>query len=374
MANLVYRKIGVEQGYVDIVDLVEYWREDVQRLSHLIKGARLDEIRNLACQCFVNTVRIAQEYHISFGPHYKAAVSSRTDSAGKDERLLSISAGLVAHTEELLAALGWYLHGSGEEPSHSIARSAVSIQSVLIELGEVLEFDFSTSLIEFISTESDNTHRRGPARISSLTTDQSLRLFHQIKNQSVCVFAKASTAWGITFSGTVENDLDEWVDRTTRALDYLSRVTQFESVDALLCMFPGNIGETLQILSETARLFLGGILNNDPGNEGRLDKVQERNWRFRISGMTYFIQVFAPCYDGNNTRFTFGSDKVFIQFISEAAFHRAVDRDRWQHPRNLIRESAALSGRPYDVHDREADTFVHNLRAKMPPVRWYEPR
>lgn len=382
--NLVYRKVGVEQGYVDSVDLVKYWEEDVQTLSHLInKGARLDEIRNLTCQCFVNTVRIANEYRVAFGPHYKDAAQSRIDSSevgtenftetdGKDGKLRSISSGIVAHTEELLAALNWYIYDVGDEPSQSIAHSATSIQKALTELSEALEFDLNTSLIDFISTESDNAHRRGMARTSTLTTDPSLGLFHQIKHQSVCVFAKASTAWGVTFSGTVDNNLDEWIEHTTQTLDYLSRVTQFEPVDALLCMFPGSTGKTLSSLSEMAHLFLGGILKNDPSGESCLDSINERDWRFQISGMTYFVQVFAPCYDSNNTRFTFGLDKVFVQFISEVAFHRAVNRERWQNSRNVIRELAVSSGRPYDVHDREADTFVHNLRSKMPPVRWYE--
>ena len=69
-----------------------------------------------------------------------------------------------------------------------------------------------------------------------------------------------------------------------------------------------------------------------------------------------------------------GRNQVFLQFVSESAFHRAVKREArsWQHSRDKIRTRAKEIGQPYDVHEREALTFVHPLRGGEDPVRWFD--
>jgi hypothetical protein len=137
-------------------------------------------------------------------------------------------------------------------------------------------------------------------------------------------------------------------------------------------MLPKNMGSTIEKLAHTVDEVLCFYASGDPRGANCISRIGDASWRYEFCGMKYFVQSFGSCYNADNTRYAYGADQSFVQFVSEAAFHRAVPREKWQKARETIRERAKDTGQEYDVHGHDADTFVHNIRAGMPPVKWHK--
>ena len=375
------RKIGYELGYVSQQVAGEWAAKQAETIAGEIASHRRDVIERNIAQLYVNSLCLAHEYYISLGKVYSSAgVPEQIKECVSDSVELpnaDLATTLQESVRNLYNRVAFY-HGWPEaQTDRTLSHHILDVHKTLYSIAKIRKIDLERVLPGFISSvRSQSISRRlrypfGPVVSPIIDT------FRKIRDDSVCIYARNANTWGAApppSDSDLQNQchLDKYLGENIDILARLSRTTRHEDVDAFLIMLPEEFGSSVQALGKTVRDVLSFYSANDPLDLNCMQRIGDAKWRYVFGGMSYFVQSFGTCYNADNTRYTFGVKNTFIQFVSEAAFHRAVPRPKWQQAREAIRTKARDTGQPYDVHDHEADTFVHNSRSGMPPIQWYK--
>jgi YqcI/YcgG family. len=134
-------------------------------------------------------------------------------------------------------------------------------------------------------------------------------------------------------------------------------------------------------LAEFVGRVVRAIVANDSAEARCLDEPIERpGWWLTFGGVELFVLTFAPCYPQTHSRWSGGTDSVFLLIQPRSAFarrRRPGRRSLGHRVRRSIRRRFAQQGMDYDVglaeSSIEAHQFVKPIAIGDPPVRWWEP-
>jgi YqcI/YcgG family len=378
--------IGKNRGFVAEGVAAEWGNKDADQICDWLQDKnaksiiRNDDLSRLCANLLINTVCVAIQYNVNLVKVYRAlrlkefiAENYQEDSeiAQNLVDLRDVGRQLFRNQLELTATLAVY-HGwrykKIVEPLGSIIGA---IHNLIYSIAREFKFDLNSSLDAAVARAREPKGKSSDLYAYHPATSKIGERMSPVVTNTVCVFAAPTYVWGAPVPDKAETML-EYVNRVFPILQRFTRATEQEEIDALAFMFDGKIGDNINYLASFFRCFIELLLDQDYSRSGNRD-YEDSDWKFRINGMEMFVQVFAPCYTAQNTRYSHETEKVFIQFVSEAAFHRAVRREKnaWEKSRKIIRDSAAAKGQPYDIQVKEADTFIHPLVGGEPPIKWY---
>lgn len=374
------RKIGQEQGYLPLRMIGEWSANEVQAVCSELTSNRRDHIQRNLCQLFVDTLCVAHEYYVPLPKVYKELKLPNTiqgnidlHQAATDYNALGEKLG--DQVSKLYSRVAYYHGWAKPESNKALSELIVDVHQTIYAIAAAKKIDLAGALPSFLNSSADHRALAQFRKPHNHVTTPILDTFRKIKDDTVCIYARNSNAWGAMPPPSIEvinkEGLAPFLRQNIDLFARLSRATAHENVDGFLLMLPPELGGTIDALARTVDEVLCYFAGNDPRGVNSISRIGETNWRYEFCGMKYFVQSFGPCYGADNTRYAQGIKQTFIQFVSEAAFHRAVPREKWQQAREAIREKAQDTGQEYDVHGHDADTFVHNKRAGMPPVKWH---
>jgi len=375
------RKIGYEQGYISLRIIGEWATREVEVIANEITSNKRDQTQRSLCQLFVDTLCVAHEYYVPMGRTYNSlkmpdSIRACIDNSCVDTSPKEIGEKLDEQVRALYGRLAYYSGWSKPNSDKNLSLLIADIHQTIYAIAARQEIDLVKSLPSFLNSSSDHRALKKFRRTYSPVTTPVLDAFRKIKDNSVCAYAKNSNAWGASLPPSsqclTQTGLHLFLKSNLDTFLCFSRATTDEHVDAFLIMLPPEISSTIEKLAHTVDEVLRFYATEDTHGTSCIDRIGEPNWRYECFGMKYFVQSFGTCYSADNTRYAYETNQTFIQFVSESAFHRAIPREKWQKARDAIREKAKNTGQEYDVHGHDADTFVHNIQAGMPPVKWYE--
>jgi hypothetical protein len=104
------------------------------------------------------------------------------------------------------------------------------------------------------------------------------------------------------------------------------------------------------------------------------DKLSEA-WQFRYSGVRFFLNVFAPCYDAPHSKFIKTSESFWVFYQPEYSFDLCnIDRTKLR-TKDRIRAVFAQHGMAYSgalIDQRiEALLYMFPQNGEDEPVRWW---
>ncbi|MFD7645677.1 hypothetical protein ACFV4P_34095 [Kitasatospora sp. NPDC059795] len=163
----------------------------------------------------------------------------------------------------------------------------------------------------------------------------------------------------------------------------LARRIEHDDVDGLLLQLTDlGLGSTIEVLAETVRQTVTGLLEatgTDPA--AALADAGTDGWWLQLSGVRWFLIVFAPCYPDTSPRSTRGSTTTFFLLQPVHSFDRhATPKGAVIAPavRERIRSAHQAAGTPYNTdhaqQTAEAQKFVAPLHPDDPPVTWWRAR
>jgi hypothetical protein len=375
------RKIGHEIGYLPHQVASAWAAGRVEAIASQIHSARHDHLDRSLTQLYVATLCLAHEYYVPLTkeyamtklPHTIAECVLHADEAAASD----LAAKLADLVRDAYATVAFY-HGWPKPITHQpLAMHILQIHRVIYAIAKCKKVDLEQALFAFLhDANSDRALARYRNHYSPITTPV-LNAFQKIKDSTVCIFSQKTNVWGALPPDSRSDlrqpqHLEAFLESNRDIFTRLSQATRYERVDAFLLMLPPGLGDTLPTLTDTMRSVLDFYAATDPSGVNCAANVGDPKWRYKVCGMDYFVQAFAPFYGAESTRYTYGINQVFIQFVSDAAFKRYIPEGQGQSVRDSIREKADNTGQPYEIHEQEADNFVVNLHAGMPPVRWYE--
>ena len=376
------RQIGVDRRYVQESIAAEWAMQHARKVRDLVysNSSRPDDLGNELGGLVLLTLCVANQYNVNLPAFHKSksivfpGMELKDLSLGQQDSLqLDACSLLVTNTTRLVSTLAYY-HGWSLDPNTLPLGETISeIHRNLVMISHRNGID----LEKYIERSFRNA--KNDVRVNRLTvnyhpsTSEPKEDFRQIKEDSVCVFAKQSYAWGARIHDSTRSFQTNLL-RNLETFARFTKVTEKEEIDAFVFSFPNKYGDSIKSVSRTVKTVLEFFSENDPALQNSIGQIDANSWRFSFNNMQLFVQSFAPCYGSDNTRFSHGSPKMFIQFVSEAAFHRATrrDADKWQNVRNVIRKRASDGGQPYDVQAHDALTYVHPMRSGESPVRWQD--
>ena len=383
LAERIQLQIGREIGYVSQQVACNWAVNNARSIAECLGSAphKKDLLHKNIAELFINSLCIADQYYINLPRAYSkrkiaTVIEDAIDSSygaenlpALDEQAKSIVSAVVSIAGVLAHYHGWE---ASEQRPQPLVGHIINLHITIYSICKRLGINLHKHVVEVIETARHRTPLTLDSERYDPVTSPVLMAFSKIKEKSVCTFAKPSKAWGARRyrdEQSIEVNLNESLDVLSR----LSRCGYNEDVDALLIMLPGSFSRTLDELASTLNRTLWFFGYNDPSGSNSLEQVGETKWRFKFLHMPYFVQTFGTCYDSSNTRFTQGIDATFIQFVTEAAFHRTIPREERHSSSVAIREYASETGRSYDVQHHDSNAFVHNLRSGMKPVKWFKP-
>jgi hypothetical protein len=322
----------------------------------------------------LNSCCIADQYHVHLRSAYRDAkmLPSLIDAikaSGELAKPQELGEAVVTQTDQLVSLLASYHGWNWGEQGPPLRKQIPELHRTIYAIANFTQADLARGISRVIGQAKSHIHSKHRTDRYDPVTSLVLREFKPIKENSVCTFAKEARMWGARpwdEKKSFEANLNDALDTLAR----LSRCAEKEEVDAFLIMLPVSYGTTIEELAKTMDKTLRFFADNDPSGDNCLERIGNKIWRYEFLGVPYFVQSFAPCYGSENTRFAESVNATFINFVTEFAFHRLISREEYDQTRQDIRQRAESTGRPYDIHGHEADFFVHNERAGLPPVKW----
>lgn len=253
-----------------------------------------------------------------------------------------------------------------------------ALHSHLIGLANNLGITLLAEAIGILA--SKGARDRGRFSISyDPTTSPSLEAFRAIQAKTSCPFAPEARLWGAPQWDNSQG-IDRNVERVTSALQRFTTLHKWEVIDGFVLQITSpDLYANLASLSAALRGILVELNRRDPTQvQMSLAKVRDEAWQFQFNNVRLFVISFAPFYDADSPRETYGLDSAFILFQPEGSFIESRIPRGGGKPatRESIRRRFAEHGKPYDGElvrqPFEAPRYVKPLRLSDPEVAWWE--
>jgi len=382
VAERIRNQIGREIGYVSQQVASAWALNNSKAVAIQITDHQIDEEilgRNIA-ELFMNSFCVADQYYVDIEGWYKReGLPLEIDSLvkysfGSSDDLEDLARDIQSATRSTVRTLAHY-HGweTGSSRPERLIVLISELHKIIYRICRKRKIDLYGHMVKVIERASNRMPRTSYSERYDPVTSSVLRDFSPIKAHAVCRYGRSANAWGAR-RYREENSLEANLNDCLDVLSRLSRCANNENVDALVLMLPAQLSSTLESLAKTLNRILWFFGYNDPAGVNSLDNIKNDNWRFKFLGEEFFVQAFGICYDSSSTRYTYGVDATFVQFIAESAFHRSIERSKKSQTEKDIRDYAETLGKPYLKRSHDADAFIHSLRFNDDPVKWFEER
>ena len=211
------------------------------------------------------------------------------------------------------------------------------------------------------------------------STAQSLASFRTIQENTRCPFAPAARLWG-TPDWSLTDDVITNVSRLVPVMMRFCMVLRWETLDGIVAEITDRkLFSDIDTLAATLKTFLVALSSRDPACATPFSStVRSEDWQFEFGGHRLFVIVFAPIYESDSTRETYGGQSTFVLLQPEKSFRNLkIPRDaNAPVKRHQIRDLFAQAGKSYEClivnQPFEAPRYLKPLHVGQPEVQWWK--
>lgn len=206
----------------------------------------------------------------------------------------------------------------------------------------------------------------------------SLNLFKRIQHKSCCPYSNISKLWGSP-KWNLKNDILNNINELIPSLNRFVKVSANEQLDGYVITAPGVYGDSVDMLAEFTRIVLTKLSELDPAEAMSMQEtIDSPEWQFSFGGQRLFIITFAPCYPENHSRYSYGSDNVFILLQPEFSFNNqniprgsSPKKIRDAVRKNFNRENQDYYNELIIDNNLEAPRYVKPISNYDEPIKWW---
>lgn len=201
--------------------------------------------------------------------------------------------------------------------------------------------------------------------------------FERLRARTFCPFARKSKVrytrvWNdaVDYAANIENqakDLEQFVDEqdSYKAHGYVSQI---------------RLGARSSVFESVKREFaryLVELSKHDTSCRACLQQdIVDKQWQFTFKNARLFLNVFAPCYDGNHSKYIEDRDSIYIFFQPEGSFDLCGIDSSNVATRISIRSAFAENGSGYSAElidaRVEAAIYMFPRSEADEPVAWWD--
>jgi hypothetical protein len=213
-------------------------------------------------------------------------------------------------------------------------------------------------------------------RLGSYVDLDDFSAFRVLQKHIPCIFGGESR-FILAPSWPDENvSLNGYGDCLAPVLAEVLRNGMAEGLDGAAVVLPARFGSSPQEIGRSLKCILSVLDSYLDYGTGCLlsDRLEHSDWAFEFADEALFIATFAPCYEENSPRYSFGTNKLIVLFQPIYSFRKHSSLiGEGSVVREVIRRKFREKGAQYEFKiPTEINRYVRPLKAGDPEVVWWK--